>query len=87
MTKNIQARKNFIEWYFTLETRALIIEDLMDELIEQGKSKWTFDDLVDSASDVPKHIEDELKYADRLDDEMRADAEVQDFDTFGKDKI
>jgi len=30
---------------------------------------------------------DEIKYADRLDDEMRADAEAQDYETFGDNKI
>jgi len=30
---------------------------------------------------------DEIKYADQIDDEMRADAEAQDYETFGDEKI
>jgi hypothetical protein len=29
----------------------------------------------------------EIKYADDIDDEMKADMEAQDFDVFGQDKI
>ena len=58
--------------------------------------------LLDEACDIIMGLEDlatpeqkerieamfnEIKYADRIDDEMRADLEAQDYDTFGESKI
>ena len=40
--------------------------------------------------DLMKNINamfEEIKYADKIDDEMKADLEAQDFDAFGENKI
>jgi hypothetical protein len=89
MSNNKQARYNFLQWFFKSPTsrNESIIDTMMEELEEDGRSVWTFQDLVDCASGTPEHILQELKYADRLDDEMRADAEAQDYETFGDNKI
>ena len=90
MTKNKQARYNFLQWFFkspTAHNESDIIDTMMAELEECGRSVWTFEDLVDSSNGCPEHILQELKYADRLDDEMKADAEAQDYETFGNNKI
>ena len=78
-----------------------IITRMVEELIESGRSVWTFEDLVKDANGAPDHILQELKHAEdwnreglvvdkfgnRIDDEMRADLEAQDYDTFGETKI
>lgn len=89
MSNNKQARYNFLQWFFRSPTanNESIIDTMMSELEEYGRSVWTLDDLVDCANGAPEHILQELKYADRLDDEMKADAEAQDFETFGDKKI
>tara|TARA_R110000772_G_scaffold27361_20_gene69679 strand:+ start:4703 stop:4948 length:246 start_codon:yes stop_codon:yes gene_type:complete len=78
--KNKLARRNFINWFFSNPQH---IEQLKEELIEDGISNWSFDSLLEIANNVPEYIQQELKYADRLD----ADAEAQDYNTFGKDKV
>lgn len=89
MSSNKQAKKNFLDWFVSQEDnmKNLMIEDLLHELIENGRSIWSLDEMIKEADNVPEHIVQELKYADRLDDEMRADAEAQDFETFGDNKI
>ena len=85
MSNNTQAKKNFLDWFVSQEDnmKELMIEDLLHELIENGRSIWSLDEMIKEADNVPEHIVQELKYADRLDDEMRADAEAQDYETFG----
>jgi hypothetical protein len=89
MSNNKQARHNFLQWFVSQENnmKDLMIEDLLYELIENGRSIWSLDEMIKEAENVPEHIVQELKYADRLDDEMRADAEAQDYETFGDKKI
>ena len=89
MINNTQAKKNFLDWFVSQEDnmKDLMIEDLLHELIENGRSIWSLDEMIKEADNVPEHIVQELKYADRLDDEMRADAEAQDYETFGDNKI
>lgn len=89
MSNNKQARQSFLQWFVSQENnmKDLMIEDLLHELIENGRSIWSLDEMIKEAENVPEHILQELKYADRLDDEMRADAEAQDYETFGDNKI
>jgi hypothetical protein len=89
MSNNKQAKKNFLDWFVNQEDnmKDLMIEDLLRELIENGRSIWSLDEMIKEAENVPEHIVQELKYADRLDDEMRADAEAQDYFTFKDKKI
>ena len=86
--KNLQARTVFIEWYFS--TKHDVIQQMKEELINIGSSEWTFNDLLDICGDIPKDIEQALKYSDYLDGEMRshqADMEAQDSEVFGDNKI
>tara|TARA_R110000803_G_scaffold184084_1_gene246388 strand:+ start:59 stop:328 length:270 start_codon:yes stop_codon:yes gene_type:complete len=89
MINSTQAKKNFLNWFVSQEDnmKDLMIEDLLHELIENECSIWSLDEMIKEAENVPEHIVQELKYADRLDDEMRADAEAQDYETFGDNKI
>ena len=85
---NKQARKLFIDWYF--DKFKDTIPTMKEELITKGVSVWKFEDLLEICGDIPNHIAQALKYADYIDDEMRshkADAEAQDFEQFGENKI
>jgi len=41
-----------------------IITRMVEELIESGRSVWTFEDLVKDANGAPDHILQELKHAE-----------------------
>jgi hypothetical protein len=85
---NKQARKLFIDWYF--DKFKDTIPTMKEELIAEGVSVWKFEDLLDICGDIPKDIQQALKYSDYIDDEMKnyqADMEVQDFEQFGENKI
>jgi len=86
--KNLQARTMFIEWYFSAKHD--VIQQMKEELIDNGSSEWTFNELLDICGDIPKDIEQALKYEGYLDDEMsnhQADMEAQDSEVFGDNKI
>ena len=89
--KNLQARTMFIEWYFnTHDAKQNTINLMKEELIESGTSMWCIEDLIDVNGDIPKDIEQALKYGGYLDDEMsshQADMEAQDSEVFGDNKI
>jgi len=70
MSNNKQAKKNFLDWFVSQEDnmKDLMIEDLLHELIENGRSIWSLDEMIKDTTNVPDHIVQQLIYAYRLDD-------------------
>jgi len=67
--KNKQARENFLKWYFKKNSKS-IMETMIEELINEETSNWSFEGLLEICGDIPDNIANELKYSDYLDDEI-----------------
>lgn len=65
----LKARKTFFDWYFNENTIQSTISLMKEELIEDGKSVWNFEELLETCKNIPKDIEQVLKEVGYLDNE------------------
>ena len=66
----LKARKTFFDWYFDENTIQSTISLMKEELIDDGKSMWDFEELLEVCGDIPKEVEQALKDVGYFDNEI-----------------